>query len=177
MNVLIGFLLTVSVLMVTLFTIAGDMLGTFRDITDSLDKIRTLSEDRADTSIAGPTGLSVAATSTVRVTLANDGRVALGRFSDWDVIFEIQKPPDLKISYLTYTQNASPGANQWTVGAIYLNAASSTPEIVDLGIFNPGEDMVVLANPSPSVEANTDDRVTFVTANGVTVKVMFEVVP
>ena len=48
---------------------------------------------------------------------------------------------------------------------------------MDPGVFNPGEEMVVVANPSNQVKANTTDRATFVTPNGVVAKVIFEVVP
>ena len=79
------------------------------------------SQAETDTRISGPIGMSVNATSTVTMTLANDGDVTLGRFADWDAIMEIQTSPGLKISYLSYTENASPGADQWTVKGIYLD--------------------------------------------------------
>ena len=103
--------------------------------------------------------------------------MALGNFSDWDVIFEVQKAPGLGISYLSYTTSSSPATGEWTAKGIYLNAASSTAEIRDPGIFNPGEEMIILANPSPSVVANTYDRAVSSTPNGVAAKTIFHVVP
>ena len=175
MHVAIAYLLTALFISVTFFTLGGDVLNTFGDITDAWTTVQARSEQRADTKVTGPIGLSMEATSTVKITLTNEGKVPLDLFSDWDVIFEIQTDPGLGLDYLTYTTSTSPATSEWTVQEIYLNAASSTPEIVDPGILNPGEDMVVLANPSPSVVADTEPRVTFVTPNGVTTKVMFEV--
>ena len=173
----ITYLLTGLLITATVFTLGGDMLGSFKDVTDSWSSLEARSQQRADTKVTGPTGLSVNATSTVQINLANRGRVALGQFSDWDVIFEIQQAPGLGIAYLKHTSNPIPGANQWTVQEIHLSASSTTPEIVDPGVLNPGEEMVIVANPSPPVAANTHDRATFVTPNGVTAKVIFEVVP
>ena len=162
-------------MIVAVFSLGGDMLDIFGDLTDSWITLEARAEERADTKIAGPTNLSVTASSTVQITLVNEGKVALARYADWDVIFEIQKGPGLGVSYLTYTASSSPAASEWTVQAIYLSAASSTPEIVDPGVFNPGEEMVLVANPSPSVKAGTYDRATFVTPAGVVAKVIFEV--
>ena len=88
----------------------------------------------------------------------------VARFSDWAVLFKVQKSPAL--AYLTYTTSTSPGSNQWSVKGIYLYATSSMPEVMDPGVFNPGEEMVVLANPSPLVLDGTHDRVTCVTPDG-----------
>ena len=177
MHVAIAFFFTTDALVVVLFAIGRDMLETFGDVTDAWYLIEARTEERSDTKITGPMELSVSATSTVQITIVNDGKVALGRFADWDVIVEVQTDPGLGISYLSYATSSSPATGEWTKKGIYLNAASSTPEIVDPGVFNPGEEMVVLANPSPSVTANTYDRAIFSTPNGVTLKTIFHVLP
>ena len=170
-------LIAISITLTTLFTLGGNMLTIFGDVTDSWATLQERSEEKADTKIAGPTGLSVSATSTVQITVTNEGDVALGRFSDWDVIFEIQRAPGLGIAYLTYTQSASPGTNQWTAQSISVDSSPPIPEYMEPGVLNPGEKMTVLANPSPSVTQNTYDRAVFVTPNGVSAEVIFKVVP
>jgi streptogramin lyase len=47
--------------------------------------------------------------------------------------------------------------------------------VVDAGILNPGEEMVVLAKPSPPVTAGTYDRAVFATPSGAVAKVIFRV--
>ena len=163
-------------MLITVVTLSERMMASFADVTTSWDALQQRADGRADTRIGGPVGLSVSATSTVEITLVNEGDAALGLFADWDVIFEVQQSPGLAIAYLTYTTSTSPSTNQWAVKGIYLNAASSTPETVDPGVFNPGEEMVVVANPSPSVQSGTHDRASFVTSNGSTAKVIFKVV-
>ena len=179
MSTAITYLLTGFCIAATVFTLAGDMLMSFDDVTDAWTESEARSEKKTGTRIAGPIGLSVSATSTVQITLENEGEDALGQFSDWDVIFEVQEAPGLAITYLTYTENAVPAANQWTVKGIYLDASAVPPveETVDPGVFNPGEEMVILAKPSPPVTANTYDRAAFVTPYGVVAKVIFHVVP
>ena len=176
MHVAVGYILSAGLILVTLATLVERMLASFTDVTTSWDVLQQRSDSRVDTRIAGPVGLSVIATSTVEITLVNEGEAPLAQFADWDVLFEVQQSPGLAIAYLTYTTSTSPSPNQWAVKGIYLTAASSTPEIVDPGVFNPGEEMVVVANPSPSVQSGTHDRATFVTPNGSTAKVIFKVV-
>ena len=177
MNIAVGFIFTMLFTTGAIMTFGGDMMGAFDSTTESWIAMQSRIEERADTRVTGPTGLSVSATSTVALTMVNEGDVTLGRFADWDVIFEIQENPGIDFAYLTYTTNATPAANEWTVQGIFLNAASSIAEIVDPGVFNPGEEMVILANPSPSVTANTVDRATIVTPNGVTTTVIFQIDP
>ena len=102
----------------------------------------------------------------------------MGKFEDWDVVFEIQENPTLKIANLTYTENASPSTNEWTVQNIYVNGITPlTAEVANLGTLNPDEKMVILANPSPTVTENTYNRATFSTPNGVSAQIIFEVHP
>ena len=177
MHVVISFLFTTMVLIGVLFAIGRDMLDTFGDVTEVWHVVEARTEERADTKITGPLALSMSTTTTVQITLANEGRIALARFADWDVIFEVQTAPGLGISYLSYTASSTPATGEWTVKGIYLDASLLTAEIVDPGVLNSGEEMIVLANPSTSVKANTYDRAIFSTPNGVVVKTIFHVVP
>ena len=136
------------------------------------------SEGKAFTSITAPTGQGVRQGSNVQLTVVNNGDVTLGTFKDWDVVFEIQENPGLKIANLTYTENASPSTNEWTVQNIYVNGITPlTTEVANLGTLNPDEKMVILANPSPTVTENTHNRATFSTPNGVLAQIIFEVYP
>ncbi len=176
MHAVITYLITAGLLMVAVFSLADDLLFSFGTATDSWSALQARSDDKIDTRLSGPTGLSLNASSTVQITLANDGDLALGPFADWDVILEVQKNPGLAISYLTYTTSTTPSAGQWAVSGIYLDASALTTEISEIGNFNPGEEMIVLASTTQAIVANTYDRATFVTPNGVTAKVIFQVV-
>ena len=176
MIAVVPFLLTTAATLLVLFTSGKDLLGTFDRLTDSWQTLERRTERGAMTMINGPTGQWSGADSTVRVTLANTGDVSLGRFSDWDVIMEVQRSPGLSIFYLSYTTTKPVGPNEWTVDGIYRDASALTPETFGPGVFDPGEEIVVVAKPDPPVVVGTDDRVTFSTPNGITAKPMLEIV-
>ena len=159
----------------TFFFMGREMFVTFVGVTEGWEAQQLRTEQRTNTGISGPLGLSVTENLTVDITISNIGDVPLSRFEDWNVIFELRDPGSLNFAYLTYTENASPGSNEWTVSGIYRNASTLLAEVVDPNILNPGEEMVIRANPSPSVVAGYYDRATFSTPNGVTVKVIFRV--
>ena len=177
MHNVITFMLTVAVMMSIVLTVGDNLLSTFSDVTGAWTVMLERVELAEKTKVGGPVGLSMSASSTVEITLSNQGDVSLARFDDWDVIFEIQGSPGFDVAYLAYSTSTPPTTNMWAVQGIFANAASSTPEVADPGVLNPGEEMVVVANPSPSVVANTYDRATFVTPNGVVAKVIFKVTP
>ena len=158
-------------------TLAGDMLGAFDTTTKSWIVMQSRIEEGADTRISGPLSLSANEGELVSVTLVNDGTVSLTNFADWDVILEMRLNPGLEILYLDYnaSSTSTPQTNEWVIQEIYLSAASSTPEVVNPNIFDPGEEMVVLLNPDPATIGGNVDRLTFTTPNGVTVKMIFKV--
>ena len=171
MNVVLVFVVMSSATLLITFTLFGNTLVTFGDLFVAWTALEARSEQRAATKIAGTSTLSMQAVPMIKLTLTNEGDVSVGRFEDWDVIFETQLSSTLGVSYLTYTTSTSPAQNQWTFLGIYLNAASSTPEIADPGILDPNEQMVVLANPSPAHGGNTYGRAIFVTPTGATTSV------
>ena len=122
------------------------MMESFIDITASWMELRERSEVRAETRIAGPSDLSLTSTTDVDITITNEGDVPLSSFEDWDVIFEVQEASGFSVLYLDYTTSASPSANEWTVSGIYLDASLLTAEVVDPGVLNPGEEMIIKAN-------------------------------
>ena len=177
MHVVVTYVMTVAFMLVTLFIFGERMIGVFDDQSAAWEASMARREERADTRITGPSDLSVSATSTAELILANEGDLPLASFSSWDVIFEVQRDSGLDLAYMTHTDSASPGANQWTVKGIYLDATAGTGEIVDPGVLNPGEEMIVLAGFSSPLVANKYGRATLVTPNGVVTKVIFKVVP
>ena len=179
MQNVISYLLTFPLLMLTLFALGRDLVGTVDTLTSSSARLQVRSRERADTRIAGPIRLSLSATSTFEVTIANNGGVTLGKFGDWDVILEVQESPGLAVYYLKYTTDTAPGSDEWAVKAIYEDASADPKidETRDPGVLNAGEEMIVAVRPGTSVVANTTDRITFVTPNGIVSSVIFDVAP
>ena len=113
----------------------------------------------------------------VRVILKNAGQTALADFSRWDVIvqyygqkFQGQNPYFIK--RLAFTEGV-PGNDEWRVEGIFEDAQTSTPEVLEPGVFNPGEEIKIHMKLSPKVGTQTTNWAIVVTYTGVTVPVIF----
>ena len=175
MNTVITFTISMMAILLVTFTIGQDVLNSFVDISRTWLDQEDRHEEQSNTRISGPIGASVDESTSFQLTLINEGDEVIGRFADWDLIIETQRPGSPAISYLTFTEDVVPGANQWTVSGIYRDAGTLAAEVVDPGILNSGEEMIIVANPSPSIVAGYYDRAVFVTPNGVSAKVIFKV--
>lgn len=120
MSVAITFLFTSSILLLALFGFATDLIDTYALLTRSWTALQDRSLDQANTRIAGPIGLSIAPSSTVSLTISNEGSRSLSDFARWNVFFDVRASSSATIAHLAYTQTSSPAANQWTVQDIYI---------------------------------------------------------
>jgi hypothetical protein len=158
-------------------TLGRDLIHGFSDLSQSWTSFTDGIEARAETRLSGEVDLSIATGDPVDIMLVNAGTVSLGNFAEWDVIFEIQEDPGLSIDYLLYT-DIVPGADRWTVMGIYLDGVLPlTEEIVDPGVLNPGEKMIVRASPTTVRVEDTYNRAVFVTPEGISATVVFASTP
>ncbi|MDP6451774.1 MAG: hypothetical protein QF898_00570 [SAR202 cluster bacterium] len=180
MSDIVPALLAMILFIITLTTVASTVITSADEVRHAMEIQEDRTLPQVDTEIntfSNP--IALLASSTIELTLQNLGNTVLADFSHWDVIAEIQQATSTANAYLSYTTSTTPNANEWTLLGIY-NNASSTPRVIESfgpGILDPGESMVALLNPSPSVVTDTYDRVTFVTPNGVTAKVIFRILP
>ena len=101
----------------------------------------------------------------INLMVRNEGQTDLGNFSHWDIIAQYQNGG---IYYIDYTDNASPGSNQWAVEGIYLTDNTTVAEVFDANILNPGETMKLYINLDPEIGAGKTGRLTASTFNGIT---------
>jgi hypothetical protein len=99
----------------------------------------------------------------LELTIVNEGQVSLSDFAQWDVFVE-----DIAggVRYLTYSANYPSESNQWTIREIYIS--SNNPEVFDIGILSPGEQLVMELNPEPAVSPGNPIKITVATGAGVT---------
>lgn len=115
----------------------------------------------------------------IDIYLRNTGNVALTNFAQWDVVVTYTATNhNLYILWVPYTTIYPPGNNQWTVRGIYRDATSS-PEVFQPGMFNPGEEMVIRIKLSPTPHDNDYydeywNTATIGTDKGVTAFIMWE---
>jgi hypothetical protein len=106
----------------------------------------------------------------LNVTLLNGGQTKLSSFSNWDVIVQYDGDDGgYYAKWLPYTSGA-PGADEWTVGGIYVDG---NPEAFEPDILNPGETLEIVATIDPPAEIDTALMVTISTPNGITASVSF----
>src|ERR1035437_5808267 len=125
---------------------------------------------KTNLSSIGATSLS---SSLVDVTLKNSGQIKLADYNKWDVIVQYTDVNSIKqVKWIPYT-SGSPGNNQWTVKGIYLDAGSLTPEVYDIGILNPGEEIVLETKLDPALHDGSANVISLNTPNGVSVTTIF----
>ncbi len=109
------------------------------------------------------------------VFVQNCGEVHLAQFSKWDVIVHYYDAPgNYHISRLSYTEDVSPGDNEWAVVTIYSDDSLSQEEGCEPGILNPGEVMLLRSKLTPAAGASTSNWVIVSSDNGVSASAQFE---
>ena len=105
----------------------------------------------------------------IDISIRNEGQTSLSDFSWWDVMIEYYAQPgnsDLNIAWLSST-STPPASGQWAVKGIFMNAGTEAAEIYEQNVFNPGEEMTIRLNISPSIPTSTDNLVTIAAPNGI----------
>jgi len=110
----------------------------------------------------------------VEISVLNSGEVHLAQFAKWDVVVQYYDASgDYHISQLSYTENSSPGEDQWTIVNIYTDESMEQREVFEPGILNPGEVMLMRLSLAPLPGAGTTNFVTLSSANGVATSAQF----
>ncbi|MFA5316017.1 MAG: hypothetical protein WC369_01175 [Dehalococcoidales bacterium] len=163
----------IAIVCITLIVVGGmTMSQGFISSVDSNASIFSQASDRdgeimrTELSIIGA---SQPTAGYLEVDLRNSGQVKQASFSSWDVIIHYDDDSDNNyVKWLPYT-NGVPGDNEWTVRGIYLDADSSTAEVYEPGILNPGEEMVISTKLGPPQNKWTTKYLAVSTGNGVSV--------
>lgn len=130
--------------------------------------------EQLHTDLAPIQAVSKSAGVNVELTLGNSGDVRLADFDQWDVIVEYYTASNnYRIAWLNYTSATSPGAGEWTVLGIYVDAATAQAEVFEPGIFNPGEEIVVQMRLSNPVGVGTTNLAVLGVSNGTSTSMSF----
>ena len=105
----------------------------------------------------------------LQITIKNTGQTKISDFEDWDIIVQYyDSGGTYHVEWLPYTGTAA--TYEWEVVWIHLNGS---PEIVDPGVLNPGEQMLIRTYLFPSVGAGTTNLAVISTPSGVTASTYF----
>ena len=172
METVISALIVIALLILAIVGLSQVSISSQASIAESAGLMQERTGDRARTnitSLGAQTTVLDETTDAVQVTLKNSGSTKVSDLDQWDVILQ----------YTDGTNNpavkwypSGNGTNQWSA-AIYSNASSQTPEVIEPGIFDPGEEMVITVKVSPSVGANTTNLAVIATPNGITASTVF----
>jgi archaeal flagellar protein FlaF len=135
------------------------------------DATRTMQEREGERLRTNLTPLNTTTSNqgdSVQVTLKNTGSTKLADFKNWDVILQYSDGTNRMATWYPYGTDV----NQWHQ-EIFMIASPPSPEVIEPGILNPGEEMVVTINVSPGVGPGTTNLATVSTPNGVTATTVF----
>jgi len=164
---------TVAVLLAAMSGLVQSSLTPQSAVSDSLKTARERTGEAARTAMTHLDTSVNPAGSDVEVTIENDGETALRGYSMWDLLLAYQGATGHQIQRLTYTTSASPAAGEWTVEGIYKDAGTSTAEVYQPDIVDPGEEFVIKAVLSPVVSSPSDNSLVLAVDNGVALTVTF----
>jgi archaellum component FlaF (FlaF/FlaG flagellin family) len=153
-------------------TLSQNFLNTVDSGSNGLLAMEQTQVNILKTNLSSMGAISVSS-SVVDVTLKNSGQTKLADYDKWDVIVQYTDVNGIKqVRWIPYS-SSGPGNNQWTAKGIYLDAGSLTPEVYDIGILNPGEEIVLETKLDPALHEGSANVISVNTPNGVSVTTIF----
>ena len=110
--------------------------------------------------------------STVDITLNNEGKLSYADFDHWDVNLEyVNQSGQIERRWLPYSSEVSDDA--WTVQGIYLVASLLTDEVVDKGVLNASEEIVLRLRVTPPMQSGSTARAVLTPTKGGPTSIFF----
>ena len=158
-------IVSVALILISSITMTASSIRSTNKLADSIKQMEahTLEIRRTDISAVPPGSYTGGA---IDITIVNEGQISLSTFSNWDVIVQFQNG---SVAYLPYSETNPPGVNQWAVAGIY--RSGGLPEVFDVGILDPGEQMTLSIIVNPELNDDEACRVTVSTHNGIQAQV------
>lgn len=161
-------LLLVTVVMVSALGLVSGSVSAFDTLLDSSKEMQDQTCERVRMAISC-SGVAVDV-SRVSVRIVNEGGVPLSGFENWDVIVQYEDAAGIDhVVWMPYG-GATPESNQWTLGGIYFDEDA---EVVEPGVLNPRESILIEADLLPAVGAGTTNLITVSTDRGISAQYVF----
>jgi archaellum component FlaF (FlaF/FlaG flagellin family) len=149
----------IAVLVLAVLGLTQYSLNAQSQLADATLVMQERLNDRARTQVSPIGAVTAFSSNAVDITLKNNGTTKLADFNKWDVILRYTDSGDVdRIRWYSYP-------SQWTVKQIL--------EIIEPGIFNPGETMTVTVNVSPAIKTGSSNLAIIATPNGITASMVF----
>ncbi len=161
-------IIVIGILILAVAGLSSFALSSQAAISESNREMQARLGERTQTNLAPLTAVTTPMGDYVQVTLKNTGNIKLSDFSQWDVILQYSDGTNTQIKWYAYGS----GVNQWAQ-QIYQTTTPPTAEAFEPGILNPGEEIVITVNVSPTVGTGTTNLATIATPNGITAATIF----
>ena len=167
-------LLSIGIMLTGTLMLARGSIFSFEELSEALQTMEHRIEQTARTKIAGVSATTLPGDTDVKLVIRNSGEISLSDFQHWDMLVQYTDSlGDLSIQFLAYSTSSPPASGQWAVDGIFRDVASSTAEVLEPGILNPSEEVVLLTRVSPNVGTGTDNVATVSTSGGVAASLVF----
>ncbi len=168
METAIAVLIILTVVLFGVLTMVQVYLSSQDAILESWREMEERRGERARTDLS-PDGATVdAGGTTVTVILENEGDSKLADFDQWDVIVQYDSAGGNIVEWLSYSTEAILISGEWGN-----NNGEDIGDILEPGIFNPGEVMTITLVVAPPVALSTTNLATIATPNGISASAVF----
>ena len=169
MENVVSALIVIALLVLAIVGLSQVSISSQASIAESAGLMQERTGDRARTNLSSLSAQTASLGSQVLVALKNTGSTKLADFDQWDVILQYT---DETSNPVAKWYPLGTDTNQWSE-VIYSNASSEIAEVIEPGIFNPGEEMIVTINVSPAVGTGSTNLAVIATPNGITASTVF----
>ena len=172
MGVGIAIMFALATMMIGVGVIANSSLGSSDDIAQSWKERNDRHNEQALTALSLTTVNQ--SSPYVDFVIENSGQLAAGRFSDWDVFVQYYETDHAyHLTWLPYTTANPPEDNRWTVTGVYVDALTTSAEVFEPNLLNPGEEAVLRVRLNPFPKAPPANLAIISTDNAATIEARF----
>jgi len=167
-------LFVIMILLFSVLTLTESYVRVQDNLAVSWKQMEKRAGEQARTHLTVVRADSLSAGAALDITLRNSGSVKLTDFAEWDVIIQhYDLTGDYLIDWYDYRESGLTLGGEWTVGGIYVVAATEASEVFDPGILNPGEEIVIRTQLSSPMNTDSVGVATVSTWNGITASAVF----
>ncbi|MDP6667608.1 MAG: hypothetical protein QF357_09460 [Dehalococcoidia bacterium] len=169
---LIGLMLVIG----TALTAVNTVLTTGSDRSSAIiaDYELLIEDLETSFSVVSATTVSGSGSSQFDVVVTNDGRRGLGDFDDWDITvrYDHVGAPGETFAWLAHSDTLVD--NTWITHSLWLDYADSQPELIEAGLLNIHEEVVLRIQLDPKFQMATPVVITVTAPTGYTCTTIFE---
>ncbi len=161
-----------SIIALALFMLAGltisqNLLHSFDSMTSEFVDLNSRNENILRTNLQPVSTTLLPGRQILEIALRNDGETKIADFQLWDVTVQYYDYlNNYQTGWLNYVEG-TPDDNQWRVKGIYLDAATETSELLEPGVLNTDEEIIIQAKLSPKVHLSAKNLAIVSTPDGV----------